>query len=55
MQGNIKSFSSGFAANEDSLKISHDQIVEIINPAKGAKRIYRVPKLVILMKLVFFS
>ena len=37
-QGNIRSFSSGFAANEDSLKISHDQIVEIINPATGAKK-----------------
>lgn len=33
---NIWPYSSGFASNEDSLRISHDATVEIINPTTGA-------------------
>jgi len=37
-EGNIKPYTTGFAANEDSLKISYDAAVEIINPATGVKK-----------------
>jgi len=37
-EGNIKPYTTGFAANEDSLRVSYDAAVEIINPATGTKK-----------------
>lgn len=37
-EGSIKTYATNFAANEDSLKISYDAGVEIINTATGAKK-----------------